>query len=109
MGGLFEHGQEWLSLADYTSLMTNVTARLVKAADHVIFLTTSEPPLPLPLVFCVCVCVVCVCVCVCVLPAQHIYEVSILQGVNPLPQPLSLQTRLIPTHRPSQRISWIKM
>ena len=37
-------GQEWLSLADYSALMANVTARLVAAADHVVFATTTPVP-----------------------------------------------------------------
>ena len=37
-------GQEWLSLRDYEALLSDVMARLVVAADRVIFVTTTPVP-----------------------------------------------------------------
>jgi hypothetical protein len=36
--------RRWLSLADYTALMTDVSRRLVAAADAVVFATTTPVP-----------------------------------------------------------------
>jgi hypothetical protein len=37
-------GQEWLSLRDYEALLSDVMARVVVAADRVIFVTTTPVP-----------------------------------------------------------------